>query len=328
LTAQNFSGANFWAARALMRAGQPQQVVALLSRAAVERTTFYGALAARILGHDIGDSMSEATVDPQRFAALMNLPSAHRAIALWQIGRRDAVEAELGRAFSEMPADLDVSFAAVARLLGYPTLEMRAAEDAAHNGVYLTSLYPVPNYQPAQGYTLDPALVLAFARQESRFDAEALSHSGARGIMQLMPNTAALVAGDKSLAGNNADRLNDPAYNMQLGQDYLKRLLSDQNNSLFALAAAYNSGPGNLQRWMAASDNNDDSLLFVESIPNAETRIYVKRVMMNLWMYRKRLNEPPDGLDETASGQWPFYASGKPTVTAQTADAAAPTESN
>ena len=315
LSAQNFAGGTFWAARSLMRAGRPERVVALYTRASAERVTFYGALAGRVLGREPGDVMVEPTLEPQQFSQLMQSPAAHRAVALWQIGYTDAVEAEMARAFAEITPQQDGAYAALARGLGDPYLEMRAAEDAARDGIYLTGLYPVPPYQPKDGYSLDPALVLAFARQESRFNAHALSPSGARGVMQLMPPTAALVSGDKNLAGRSAEKLDDPAFNMALGQSYLRDLLGRQNNNLFALAAAYNSGPGNLQRWMASQEGNDDALLFVESIPSPETRAYIKRVMMNLWMYRKRLNEPVDGLDEAASGAWPIYSGNNSTVT-------------
>ena len=84
-------------------------------------------------------------------------------------------------------------------------------------------------------------------------------------------------------------------------------LLERQGNNLITLAASYNAGEGNLSRWMAAREGLDDPLLFIESIPVTETREYVKRVLMNFWMYRKRLGEPMDGLDETASGTWPRY---------------------
>src|SRR5262249_36553437 len=145
---------------------------------------------------------------------------------------------------------------------------------------------------------------------ESRFDARAISRSGARGLMQLMPTTAAGVAKQPALAGKNVTRLEDPAFNLELGQRYLQMILKGQSNNLIALAAAYNSGPANLSRWLSTQNSKDDALLFIETIPRAETRTYIKRVMMNLWMYRKRLNEPADGLDEAASGAWPLYNGG------------------
>ena len=305
--ARTYAAASFWAARSWMRAGAPERVVALYQRAASEPQTFYGLLAAKLLGGDMGRDFAEPDLDSKSFAALMRNDAAHRAVALWQIGRTEFVDEELAHAFGEIDPDLDAAFAALARHLGAPSLELRAAELVAERNVQLTSLYPIPPYQPKGGYALDRAVVLAFARQESRFQPTALSRVGARGVMQIMPATAAVITRDSSLARKNKARLDDPVYSMTLGQDYLRYLLDAQNGNLFGLAAAYNAGPGNLAKWMALHEGMNDSLLFIESLPAAETRDYIKRVMMNMWMYRKRLGEPTDGLDEAAAGGWPVY---------------------
>jgi soluble lytic murein transglycosylase-like protein len=175
--------------------------------------------------------------------------------------------------------------------------------------VYLTSLFPEPAFEPHGGYTLDKALVLGIARQESRLQAIAVSSAGARGVMQIMPDTAARITGDRSLAGRGRSRLDNPGYNMQLGQQYIRDLLDRSNGSLIGLCAAYNGGLGNLSKWLARHEGNDDPLMFIESIGAPETREYVKRVLTNIWMYRKRFNEPTDGIDQAAAGKWPIYSS-------------------
>jgi soluble lytic murein transglycosylase-like protein len=301
------SAAAFWAARSAMRAGKPEQVLALYEQAAAERNNFYGLLAARLLGQDFGTELAEPSLDQASFAELMRSGAAKRAVALWQVGRKDAVEAELQRAFGEIDPSLDHAYAALARQLQATSLELRAAEVIAERDIRLTSLYPIPPYGPRGGYTVDQAVLLAFARQESRFQAAAVSRVGARGVMQIMPATAALVAGDRSLARSNRAKLYDPVFSMTLGQDHLRDLLDRQNGNLIALATAYNAGPGNLTRWMALHEGIGDPLLFIETLPAAETRNYIKRVMVNLWMYRKRLGEPMDGLDDAAEGRWPVY---------------------
>jgi soluble lytic murein transglycosylase-like protein len=234
--------------------------------------------------------------------------AAHRAVALWQIGHTDNLESELSRSFGQISPDLDPAFAALARNLGAPALELRAAETAAPS-IRLTSLYPVPPYAPKGGYAVDQAFVLAIARQESRFDPNALSKAGARGLMQIMPKTAATITHDATLAGRNKARLDDPTYSMTLAQDYLGILVEKQNGNLFSIAAAYNAGEGNVAKWQPLLDGDADPLLFIETIPLAETRDYVKRVMTNMWMYRLRLGEPTTGLDDAAAGAWPTYES-------------------
>jgi len=145
--------------------------------------------------------------------------------------------------------------------------------------------------------------VLAFARIESRFQTEVTSPAGAKGLMQLMPGTAAKLAGSGAPA-----RLYDASYNLSLGQRYIEELLNQLNGNLFELAAAYNAGPGALTRWSGTKSNTlDDPLLFIESIPVSETRAYVKRMMTYHWMYRRRMGRDAKSLDETASGTWPIY---------------------
>ncbi len=302
---RTYAAAAFWAARSWTRTGNPERVLTLYERAAGEVDTFYGLLATRVLGRDMQADFAEPALDTVSFAGLMLETPAHRAVALWQIGHSEAVAAELSRAFGEMPPDLDPAFAALARYLGEPALELRAAETAAPN-IKLTSLYPVPPYEPEGGYALDQAVVLAFARQESRFEPAALSKAGARGVMQIMPQTAVNITHDRSLAGANKARLNDPVYSITLGQNYLRDLLERQNGNLFSIAAAYNAGEGNLSKWQSLGADSDP-LLFIETIPLAETRDYIKRVMTDMWMYRLRLGQPTDGLDDAAGGSWPTY---------------------
>ena len=303
---RTYSAAAFWAARSWTRTTHPERVLTLYERAASAPDTFYGLLATRVLGRDMNADFAEPALDTVSFAGLMLEKPAHRAVALWQIGHTEPLEAELARAFGQMSPDLDPAFAALARNLGLPALELRAAETAAPT-VKLTSLYPVPPYAPQGGYALDQAVILAFARQESRFQPAALSKAGARGVMQIMPQTAATITHDRSLAGSNKERLDDPIYSMTLGQNYLLDLIVRQNGDLFSIAAAYNAGEGNLSKWQALREGDTDPLLFIETIPLAETRDYIKRVMTNMWMYRARLGQPTTGLDDAAAGGWPTY---------------------
>ena len=96
---------------------------------------------------------------------------------------------------------------------------------------------------------------------------------------------------------------------MALGQRYLRHLLDDRavGSNLFRLAAAYNGGPGNLRRWWAGVEHRDDPLLFIEALPSYETRVFIERVLTNLWIYRHRLGQPTPSLEAVASGRWPVY---------------------
>jgi soluble lytic murein transglycosylase-like protein len=308
LPSYTFAAAAFWAARSYQRAGDAHRVVPLYAKAASEPDTFYGMVAGHVLGQDKKQNLVEPSPDPGAFAALMRNPPAHRAVALRQIGEDRYVGEELQRAYAVLDGDDAVALAALARAYGAAAVELKAAKVAARRGIHLTSLYPVPSFAPRDGYKVDTALMLAFARQESGFDGDAVSRAGARGVMQVMPSTAAVIEGNKELAGRHKTKLDEPEYNMALGQRYMRDLLERQNGNLFLLAAAYNGGPGNVSRWLALREGNDDALLFVESVPLSETRRYIKQVMLNLWMYAHRFGKDDQTLEAVAAGQWPIHS--------------------
>ncbi|MGQ0741474.1 MAG: lytic transglycosylase domain-containing protein [Alphaproteobacteria bacterium] len=308
LPSYTYAAAAFWAARSYQRAGDANRIVPLYAKAASEPDTFYGLLAGHVLGQDKRRNLVEPSFDSSSFAALMRNAPAHRAVALSQIGEDRYISEELHRAYAALHAGHAAALAALARAFGEAAVELKAAKIAARRGVHLTSLYPVPSFAPSDGYKVDTALILAFARQESGFDGGAVSRAGARGVMQVMPSTAALIEGNKKLAGKHKNKLDEPEYNMALGQRYMRDLLSRQNGNLFMVAAAYNGGPGNLSRWLTLHEGNDDPLLFVESVPLSETRRYIKQVMLNLWMYAHRFGKNDESLEAVAAGRWPVYS--------------------
>jgi soluble lytic murein transglycosylase-like protein len=291
----------FWAARAHMQSGDALKVVTLLNFAAEKQPSFYGLIAERMLGIDTQTGFADAILNAGDFRDLMAIPAARRAVALWQIGEREFVGPELNRAFVDNNERLDPAMSALARAIGVTNVELRASEKSAARGVMLTGLFPVPPYSPHDGYRIDSSLVLAFARIESRFQVRATSPMGARGLMQVMPNTA------KRLGVTDPDTLYDPGAALSVGQKYLETLLNSLDGNLLELGGAYNAGPGNVSRWRATKAGGNDPLLFVESIPVAETRSYVKRLMIYHWLYRRRFGQEAVSLEETARGQWPTY---------------------
>ncbi|MFD1380715.1 lytic transglycosylase domain-containing protein [Fodinicurvata halophila] len=164
---------------------------------------------------------------------------------------------------------------------------------------------------------MDRALLYAFMRQESNFQPGASSGLGARGLMQIMPATARYLASKReSLQPISGQPLDKPDVNLAYAQQYLLYLMEEQaaGGDLIRLMISYNAGPGNLQKWEeqladATGDVLADPLLFLESLPSYETRHFVRRVLTNLWIYRKRLGQIPSSLEDLASGSWPHYAS-------------------
>jgi len=312
--AQTVSGATraagaFWAARANLSNRKPQQVAPLLENAAAASRSFYGVLATRQLGRDLPFEWTVPVLTRADFRALADEPAVQRAVAFVQLGDASSAEEELFRAHGRIPASLEPAFLALANTLDLPAIQLEAAECLSASG-YDAGRYPLPSYAPQGGFNVDPALLYAFMHQESRFKIGAESGAGARGLMQLMPRTASHVAGDATLARSGKDRLLDPGTNLSIAQDYLKSLMTmvEPRGNLFMLAVAYNGGPGNLNRWRRSLNIEDDPLLFIESIPAAETRAYIERVLTNYWAYRDRLSGSDPTLDEAAANEWPVYS--------------------
>jgi soluble lytic murein transglycosylase len=138
---------------------------------------------------------------------------------------------------------------------------------------------------------LDPLLVAAVVREESSFDPLARSRVGARGLMQLMPDTARPMARQRRLSFQNGDLLDEPAINLELGSSFLAKLVRDFGEPRLAVAA-YNAGPARVREWWAAR-RSDDLEVFVEQIPFNETRGFVKRVMLSWEEYRRLYGTPP-----------------------------------
>lgn len=306
------SAAAFWAGRAYLVSGKPDRVNYYLKKAARYPRTFYGLLAIRSLGTEPSYDWSLPSPTGDAWQALQEKPHVKRAVALLQVDEVGRAEKELKRIGGALSPEMARVLVSVSVRHNLPSLSLRVGDVLHHrdNETYDSALYPLPEWEPANGFTIDRALLYAVMRQESRFRIRAKSRAGARGLMQLMPRTASYMAG-KRFRGSRRGQLFDPELNMTLGQKYVHHLLEDPNidGDLFYTVAAYNGGPGNLRKWRRRNDYLGDPLLFIESIPLSETRDYVERVLTNLWIYRYRLGQPAPSLDAIASGEWPSYTS-------------------
>ena len=150
---------------------------------------------------------------------------------------------------------------------------------------YLRSLYPFHYWdiisEWSQQRQLSPALVIGLMRQESRFEAQIRSSAGAIGLMQIMPDTGSWIAGKKGVKSYNLDR---PTDNISFGTWYLDYTHSRYGNDSMLAVASYNAGPGAVGRWVENRKISDPDE-FVNSIPYAETRDYVSKVLGNYWNY-------------------------------------------
>ena len=180
--------------------------------------------------------------------------------------------------------------------MGFADVALRVAKTASYDNTLLVQYdYPtihIPSFR-GTGDGPEPALVLGVIRQETEFDPESVSSAGARGLMQIMPSSARHNSRVADMPYRPNDLMSDTAYNMQLGMTELAGYFSDWPGSLILSMAAYNAGPNNAKRWIAAYGDprnaNVDPIDWIEQIPFNETRNYVQRVVENTEIYRGRL---------------------------------------
>ena len=140
----------------------------------------------------------------------------------------------------------------------------------------------------SKGYNIDPYFVKGLIRQESLFEAQALSGAGARGLMQIMPETGKKLYGASGPHAKPFDEelLFEPGLNIALGIKYLSQLNQRFGNNGTHILISYNAGPHVLKKWLKRFRNIDDPDVFIESIPYPETRRYVKHVLRNHGVYK------------------------------------------
>lgn len=260
------AGAAYWAARAAVAAGLDSLERPYLQIAAERPWTFYGMIAERQLGLTPTVTFAHPVVAPD-----VRLAEAGDFLA------------QLIRVSSTQTATAG-EMAPIADIDGF-----RPAD------------YPSPDLAPQGGFTIDPALVYALVRQESRFNPMAISSAGAVGLMQVLPSSAAYIAGDDKL--NDRGLLQDGALNLRIGQDYLTYLSQSLvGDNMLLVIAAYNGGPGAVQKTYDRVGRDADPLMLIESLPAKETRDYVEKVMAGYWIYRRQFGQDTPSLDALAGG--------------------------
>ena len=302
------SAGQFWSARAAYRLGDPVLATKHLRAACTHTETFYGLIACRQLGvvPDIDWSVPE--LEQGAIDKLIVHPATRRAIALTEIGRDDIADEELRLLWGREGTGVQQDLLALAARLNLPNIQIRLGRVGGTGQLASTAVrYPLPDWTPAGGFSVDRALIFAMVRKESDFRIQAKSHVGAGGLMQVMPATARYISKDRKLLKRDKKQLFEPEFNMALGQQYIEYLLDIDyvEGNLFMALAAYNGGPGSLLGWRSEVIYDQDPLLFIESIGFYETRNYIERVMANLWLYRMRLGQETPSLDAIASGAWP-----------------------
>jgi len=285
------SRAAYWSGRAAEAGGKSQLAAKWYAAGAENMATFYGQLAAHQLGNDAPPHpLPEPRPTSAQLAEFYTLPLIQAASLFAAAGDRDHVKVFLLQEadLSKQPVEFAMA-AAEAERLGRVDVAIAVAKRSIDAGMPLMIHgYPVTAL-PAGG-DVEHALLLAIVRTESAFDQDAMSGVGARGLMQLMPGTATLIARQLQLP-YAVDRLtSDGVYNLTLGRAYIEKLLEDFGGSYPLAIAAYNAGPGRIRQWL--HDYGDprgrqiDMVDWIEAIPFSETRFYVQRVLESVQIYR------------------------------------------
>jgi soluble lytic murein transglycosylase len=280
----------YWYARALAAGGEEAGARAYYLRIAGQ-TDFYGLLANEELGYVATLPESAYTPSDEEVAAVARQPGFARALELFRLGlRTEGVREWL---FNIRGLD-DRQLIAAAEVARRAELYDRAISTAdrtvrLHN---FALRYPVPFREVfrehARNHGLDEAWVLGLVRQESRFIADARSGVGAAGLMQLMPRTAKYVAAKIGLRHFNPRHVAEVKTNINVGTGYMKMVLDELGHAVLA-SAAYNAGPGRARRWRDSKPL--EGAIYAETIPFAETRDYVKKVMANSVFYAALLEK-------------------------------------
>jgi len=291
-TPQTRSKGFYWAGLAAKRAGMTDEANRYYEMAAEYADRFYGQLALKELGRPVpklaADNLTVPTPEARQAFAAQPIVAAVREVARdapWRTGiqfYRELAQSADTLEEHQMVADL-------AREIGRRDLAVNVAEAAGADGhhEFVTQGFPVLPLPPGAEFTL----VHAIARQESQFAQNAISHAGASGLMQLMPGTAREEAQKAGMTYMSSSLIDDANYNVRLGSNHITRLVSYYDGSYPLAFAAYNAGPGNVNKWLRANgDPRKGSISWVEwieKIPFFETKNYVQRVIENAAVYEQ-----------------------------------------
>jgi soluble lytic murein transglycosylase len=290
----------YWAGRASETLNAPKLTRQWYGEAALYPTTYYGQLARARLQPGQGLLLPSDAKPSETETAIFADDELARAVRLLiEAGQRERLRRfilALGEV-SDSPG-WKVLTASLARARGRPDLSIAVAKKATQKGAgFIADGYPTltpPLYPKVARSAVEMPLLLAVVRQESAFNSQAVSPAGARGLMQLMPQTALQVSQELKLNYSSQRLTMEPNLNLKLGQAYLAGLLDRFDGSYVLTLAAYNAGPARARQWLRRNGDpreaEVDAIDWVEAIPFNETRNYVQRVMENLQVYRARLN--------------------------------------
>jgi peptidoglycan lytic transglycosylase len=288
----------YWEASALEAGGDVQQSTSIFSRLASNRS-YYGFLSAEHIDQPYRFDSESLDASPALVRKLSLLPGLQRAHEWLALENNSKAEREWNISLAGSDARTWKAAMALAVAWNWPDQAIRAASMAGAVNA-LEERFPLQYEQDvmrmAKQTGLSPSSIWGVIRQESIFDRQALSPAGGRGLMQLLPRTARMVARQMGLHTDD-QALFSPSINIRLGSRYLADLKSRFDDNLVLAAAAYNAGPDKVNQWLDRTPY-DSAAIWVEAIPFNETRRYVEHVMAFTVVYQWRKKQQPISLSD------------------------------
>lgn len=255
------------------------------------KRSYYGFLSSSKLLRPYNFKFKAVNITPEQMSIVLKNKNVQRAYELLQLDRINKASQEWNFALKNMQEWELHAAAKLADKLNIPNWAITALSDAKQQddlSLRFPQYYAQHIVNEAKKNQLDPAWVFAVTRQESAFRPYVKSYAGALGLMQLMPKTGFMVAKTINMHLRNHDDILDIKNNVKLGSKYLQLML-DRYKNLVVATAAYNAGPGRVQKWLP--DYNIAADVWIEIIPFKDTREYVQNVMTNTVIYQKLLGK-------------------------------------
>ncbi len=282
----------YWRARAYLATGARAAAMPRLLALSREHH-YYGQLAQEELGPVLSTPPAAHRPDDGAMDAVTQQPGIARALALLDLGLRSEASAEWNWSIRNLPDAQLLAAAELARRAEWYDRAIHTAERTRElHDFDLRFLAPYRSLarEAARDNGLDEAWIFGLMRQESRFISVARSGVGAAGLMQIMPATARWIARQLGVTRFRSTDIHDPATNIRFGAYYLGHIQASLDGSPVLATAAYNAGPSRAQRWRDTQAM--EAAVYIETIPFAETRDYVKKVMSNAMYYAARFGQP------------------------------------
>ena len=302
----------YWRGRALEAMGQLEEARGYYSLNTNDRS-YYGFLASDRLGQPYRFEHRPLGFSDQQLAQLYQIPAIERAVELLALKRVADARREWRHATDRMDQNQLLMAAKFASRINWPDRAISTLATAKYWDD-LELRFPLTHQQvvlkQAQKHNINPAWAFAVIRQESAFTADARSHAGALGLMQLMPRTARQMARKLKVRFPGRKGLLNINTNVRLGVGYLKRVSDRYEGHSVLATAAYNAGTSRVKKWMPETGSKIPADVWIEMVPFTETRKYLKRVLTYMVIYERRLGQaggtlldrmPPIGVDLTVA---------------------------